>query len=405
MDVPQSSLLSSSLGPLPASLHQGLLVVAICGLLSLTATLVLFACLTYRFFTWHRRGQFRGGPNQFLILIYNLVGADIQQAAAFASTIVYVVNDRIEVGTSACSANAWFVSVGDLASSIFTFGIAIHTFFAVVKGRTVSDRWFYIWLVGAWGFIYFLAALTVTLYPHVYVRAGAWCWIDQKYDWARLWLHYLWIFICMLGTVVLYVLIFISLYTRLTSDKRNGREFQATKRIAKYMVVYPAVYVVCTLPLAGGRMAAMTGIQIPYWYYCLAGAAITSSGWLNVIFYILTRRVMIFGKEPPPKSSIALHTFGRYHGSEFYGSVTTVEGPLTPRCPPVPSDKITPAWLSRKPRRRQSDEQYFATIREGMITTKTTVEVTSGPALDPPLHALDIDEDSKSIDMAPRLPR
>lgn len=36
------------------------------------------------------------------------------------------------------------------------------------------------------------------------------------------------------------------------------------KRAAKYMVIYPVVYVVCTLPLAGGRMAGMTGIVVPY---------------------------------------------------------------------------------------------------------------------------------------------
>lgn len=41
------------------------------------------------------------------------------------------------------------------------------------------------------------------------------------------------------------------------------------------MVLYPVVYTICTLPLAAGRMAAMTGVIVPYAYYSLAGAAIT----------------------------------------------------------------------------------------------------------------------------------
>jgi hypothetical protein len=41
------------------------------------------------------------------------------------------------------------------------------------------------------------------------------------------------------------------------------------------MVLYPIVYTICALPLAAGRMAAMTGFTVPYLYYCLAGSAIT----------------------------------------------------------------------------------------------------------------------------------
>lgn len=59
------------------------------------------------------------------------------------------------------------------------------------------------------------------------------------------------------------------------------------------MIIFPVVYVCCTLPLAAGRMAAMTGMVIPYWWYCVAGAAITSNGWLDVMLYVMTRRVLV----------------------------------------------------------------------------------------------------------------
>lgn len=372
---------SGTLDPLPQTVRRGLLAVALFGLLSLTTTVTLFLGLTYRLLIWYRRGQIKDGANQFFVLVYNLLIADVQQAIAFALTTIYIVDDKIEVGTSTCGANGWFISVGDLASGISILGIAAHTFLAVVKDHVVSDRLFYTLLASAWSFVYAMAILTVTLYPHAYARAGAWCWIDQRYDKARLWLHYLWIFACMLGTVVIYALVYISISTKASSTPPEITQAVGSKRAARYMIIYPAAYVACTLPLAGGRMAAMTGIHIPLWYYCLAGAAITSCGWLDVLLYTLTRRAFIFSKEPPSKHCLGLHTFGWYDGSNFYGTTTTVEGPLT-RASLHQGNGIArycrSMWLSKK-QKRYSDEQYFASPADGVITTKTTVEVTSGP--------------------------
>lgn len=115
----------------------------------------------------------------------------------------------------------WFVSTGDLASGVFILSIALHTWFAVVKGRSISNKIFYAWIVGAWVFVYLLGILTVILHDDVYVRAGAWvrfdhiarvclltvqCWVNRRYESERLWLHYFWIFVCMFGTIVIYAL-------------------------------------------------------------------------------------------------------------------------------------------------------------------------------------------------------
>jgi len=381
MGASHSVSLSSTLDPLPSTLQRGLPVVAFFGLLSLASSGFLFLFLTVRLVGWWRKGQLRQGANQFFILIYNLLLADIQQATAFALSTVWVAKNKIEVGTTTCWANGWFVSVGDLASGVFIFSIALHTFVAVVKGRTVSDRTFYLWLLGCWAFVYAMAIVTVGRHTDVYVRAGAWCWVDQRFENDRLWLHYVWIFIAMFGTVVIYALIYLSIYSRLTiSSAENRSELTSTKRAAKWMIIYPIVYIVCTLPLAGGRMAAMTGIQVPYWYYCLAGAAITSCGWLDVLLYALTRRVLIFSKEPPPITEYGLNTFGWWHGSTFYGTTTTIEGPLSHGnfASRHRGSKLSSSAL-RPLRKRNSDEDYFAAPPEGVITAKTTVEVTSGP--------------------------
>lgn len=174
MDDTSSVGLNTTLDPLPPVLRHGLVAVAFFGILSLVSSVGLFTFLTYRLCVWYHRGQLRDGANQFLILIYNLVLADIQQAMAFSLTSVYLAADKVEVGTTTCWANGWFVSTGDLASGVFIFAIALHTFFAVVRGRRPGNKLFYGGIAGLWVFVYLLAVIGVGLHPNQYVRAGAW---------------------------------------------------------------------------------------------------------------------------------------------------------------------------------------------------------------------------------------
>ena len=154
------------------------------------------------------------------------------------------------------------------------------------------------------------------------------------------------------------------------------------KRAAKYMIIYPVVYVVCTLPLAGGRMAAMTGkIVVPYWWFCFAGSAITSCGWLDVLLYAVTRHVLVFSRAPPPPQDMGFDTFGwKDVGESFWGTRTTITGPLGD--PTVRRrDFLGRRTFTPRPTSRQSDEAHFVPQPEGVITAKTTIEVRTGPII------------------------
>ncbi|ETN45038.1 uncharacterized protein HMPREF1541_09914 [Cyphellophora europaea CBS 101466] len=372
-----------SLDPLPPVLQRGLVAVAFFGILSLAASSGLFIFLSYKLCRWYYKGHLANGANQFLLLIYNLLLADIQQAMAFSLTAVWVAENKIEVGTTTCWANGWFVSTGDLASGVFILSIALHTWFAAVKGRSISNKVFYGWIIMAWVFVYVMGVVTVVRDPNVYVRAGAWCWVHRDYEAERLWLHYFWIFLCMFATIVIYALIYMWIYRSSTTfhtiTTRSTNSDPATlKRASKYMIIFPVVYVCCTLPLAAGRMAAMTGMVIPYWWYCVAGAAITSNGWLDVLLYVMTRRVLIFSRAPPPRNDFGFDTLGWKHGGDnslFWGTTTTIEGPLTHAKPRQKQVGFLSRGRSTPGSRRHSDEDHIAPPPEGVISTKTTVDV------------------------------
>lgn len=106
-----------------------------------------------------------------------------------------------------------------------------------------------------------------------------------------MWLHYLWIFIIEFGTIAIYGHVFIHLRGRIQSIINN--DTTKLTRATKFMVMYPAVYVILTLPIAVGRMVAMTGTQMPDVFFCIAGSLLTSCGWIDALLYALTRRILV----------------------------------------------------------------------------------------------------------------
>lgn len=169
-------------------------------------------------------------------------------------------------------------------------------------------------------------------------------------------------------------------------------------RAARYMIIYPVVYVVCTLPLAGGRMASMTGMFVPYWWFCLAGAAITSCGWLDVLLYAVTRRVLTFKHNPPPPADIGLDTFGwKDSGEGFWGIRTTITGPLGDSSVRRADKRGLLDLTTRHSHRfRRADEDHFPGHSEGIILANTTIEVETGPitshTVPSELGGIDVDE-------------
>lgn len=233
---------SQSLGPLPPNLHQGLIAITSLAFLSFAASTILFFYLGYKLAAWHlfikytprieeqnsersgrglqhavdfalgidgifsedskmaqepdpaavneqeerdakqSRREFRrmNPPNQFLVLVFNLLLADMHQATAFFLNVVWLQHNEIIVGTSACFAQGLFVSLGDLASSCFITFIAIHTYMAVVKGLKMSQNMLYTCIGLVWLFVYAISVIPIAAtrsgakYGGFFVRAGSW---------------------------------------------------------------------------------------------------------------------------------------------------------------------------------------------------------------------------------------
>lgn len=92
-------------------------------------------------------------------------------------------------------------------------------------------------------------------------------------------------------------------------------------------LIYPIIYVVCTMPLALGRVGSLAGANVPLWYFCVAGALITSNGWLDVLLWGTTRHTIVFGPIDNA-DALGLETFDfmRTPPDREFGNIVWVQG-------------------------------------------------------------------------------
>ncbi|KAF5023533.1 hypothetical protein F66182_4400 [Fusarium sp. NRRL 66182] len=370
---------SQTLAPLGDNLRRGLTAVTVLAFISFFSATTLFSYLVYKVTTWslfiksqsaghvqpqagpiQRAIDFTLGidgvfsesngetdakgevsprkPNQFLVLIINLLLADMHQGVAFFLNVSWLHHDAILVGTPACFTQGSFVSLGDLASSMFITAIAVHTYVSVVKGRQTPQRLLYAAIVAIWIFVYAVSFLPLAAtrsgaeFGGFFVRAGSWCWMNRRYENLRLFTHYLYIFIAIATTSVLYIFIF--LHIRRQAHSGTGRpregdtmELQLSRNPA--FLIYPVIYVLCTLPLAAGRIATMAGANVPNGYFCFAGAMIASNGWFDCLLFGTTRNTIVFASRYDVScADVGLTTFAflKTPTNRRFGNTISIQG-------------------------------------------------------------------------------
>ncbi|KAJ5281779.1 hypothetical protein N7478_007151 [Penicillium angulare] len=314
--------------PLEGSDRSLFIAMGVIALFSLGSTLGLLSFLTYRFIYWQRYYKHPLAHNQYVVLIYNLLLVDLQQAIAFTISLYWASRGSVHFGEAACYLQGWWIQTGDPGSGLFVLAIAFHTGFVVIRGRQLSFRAFVYCVIGLWVFILILGFIPVGLYGHdVFVISEAnWCWLSPKYENERLWGHYIWIFLAEFGTLVLYAIMFIYLRRRMQQAKmlRRGQQesLHRLNRVVIYMVIYPLVYLVMSLPLAAGRMASENGDSPSKTYFGVAGCLMALSGVVDVTVYTLTRRHLLIDTE----HSTTDRNYDNNTDSQWQTNITTNAG-------------------------------------------------------------------------------
>ncbi|KAF4258383.1 hypothetical protein CNMCM8812_006387 [Aspergillus fumigatus] len=276
--------------PLTGSLRAGFIAIGAVALCSWIATFSLISFLTYRFIFWQRYHKRPLAHNQYVLLIYNLLLVDIQQATAFLLCLHWFARGGVNYPSAACVLQGWWIQTADPGSGLFVLAIAIHTGAVVLRGRQLPYTTFVWCVVGLWAFIILLGLIAVGLYgsrTSVISEAG---WMKQA-----------------------------------AALRQNHQEsLNRLNRVVVYMVIYPLVYVLLSLPLAEGRMSTARHVVPSKEYFAAAGALMALSGLVDVVVYTLTRRHLLLDTEVSTSDRYYAHT-----GSNLYNThvSTTVAGP------------------------------------------------------------------------------
>ncbi|KAB8254446.1 G protein-coupled glucose receptor regulating Gpa2-domain-containing protein [Aspergillus pseudonomiae] len=315
--------------PLVGGDRAGFIAMGVIALCSFISTLCLLSFLTYRFIFWKRYYKRPLAANQYVVLIYNLLLIDIQQATAFLLCLHWVSRGYVYYPSAVCVLQGWWIQVGDPGSGLFIMAIAMHTGAVVLRGRQLPHRTFVCCVVALWAFIIVLGLIPVGLFgskTFVISEAG-WCWLGPEHETERLWAHYLWIFLAEFGTVVFYGMLFFHLRRRMNQAavlrQRHQESLKRLNRVVIYMVIYPIVYLVLSLPLAAGRMSTARHIVQSRGYFAVAGSLMALSGLVDVAVYALTRRHLLLDTEI--STSDKIYAYSNSNAYQTHITTTTRE--------------------------------------------------------------------------------
>ncbi|KAB5591089.1 Cyclic AMP receptor 1 [Ceratobasidium theobromae] len=336
----------------------GLALIGVTGLISAISTGLLLAYIMWYSFLSKKRDQpmvqaIRSFTHSALgAFLCSLLLSDMIQGAAFAINFKWAVDGDMK-NSLACIAQASVSQFGDLGSALWSLAIAYYTFslLFLVRKPPVWTSWF-IFLSG-WALIFILPIIGPYTIQDLdrkgpfYAVSGAWCWLGNGYQVERFLYVYMWIFMSLATSIVLYGLVYLRFSGRLvlkdgklawsssaggwraTFTSRGSRETNRTsnaqttqptitqtqqvftgrrndpdvrdpsgvgkhlKTVSKRLMLYPLVYSIVTLPVAACRIGTMVGWKPPLPLYVFAGMTFTSSGLTNVILFIITRHSLL----------------------------------------------------------------------------------------------------------------
>ncbi|KAH9949010.1 hypothetical protein B0H21DRAFT_843590 [Amylocystis lapponica] len=268
----------------------------------------------------------------------SLLLCDVTQATGSLMNIRWYSNMAVAYGPY-CTVQGVIKQAADVSTALWTFIIALHTFFIVFLRWNPGKHSLYATLLCGWLGV----ALIIILGPAALHRSplgaffgisGYWCWISDNYPTERIALDYVWVSAKYGGAprvltvnaavhrgpldLVMYMFVFLSLRGNVVKRgwhikvhfRRDSfvadRVDNESVSIAKQMLLYPTAYVVLILPIAVCRFVEWSGRTVPDAATFFSDSVFLLSGLVNMTLFVATRRVL------PEHSVVSRSLSGRF---------------------------------------------------------------------------------------------
>ncbi|KAF8522639.1 hypothetical protein BU17DRAFT_86929 [Hysterangium stoloniferum] len=328
----------TSRGPLALTVAAG---ISLC-----SVTAVLLAILIDGFRTRHQFVRSQVGA-----CFLSLVLSDLLQAAGSVMNLKWVLIEGVEVGHF-CTTQAALKQTGNIGIAIWSLIIALHTFFLLFLRLRISNSVFSFILGGAWALIGFIVMIGPVIIQNsargpFWGISVYWCWITDKYHIEQFTNEYLFMFITVFSSFILYSLIFLRLRGNLSGYGNTFRLQRATTpwmanhdnsqmaAVGKQMLWYPVAYAMVVLPIAVCRWMVIFGHPVPYTATMVSDSIFVLSGFVNAILYSTTRKIVSLRALLPfsrllSRRSLSISSKGSLDDMKFAPPVFSREGRKPP---------------------------------------------------------------------------
>jgi len=283
----------------------GVVVISVAGLLSITAPLLLLATATLRV-------DYR--YTHCIAYFTSLLVANTLQSIGTVLNFRWVSQGAITPGEF-CTAQGGIKQAGNVGTALWSFFISVHLFNLLFLRYPDTKTGMFAALVLGWalvGTIVLVGPATIQksqIGPYFGV-SGLWCWIAKEYPLPRFYLEYFFEFLSAGFGFILYTAILLRVRGNLClHDGRwrlrflargNGWRLLISRdvidasmaKVAVAMVWYPVAYSLLILPVALSRLISFTGQHVPTWATILCDFIFNLTGFVNVVLFICTRRLL-----------------------------------------------------------------------------------------------------------------
>ncbi|KAF9223454.1 hypothetical protein BS17DRAFT_754546 [Gyrodon lividus] len=345
---------------LSSAQSKGLVIVAVLALLSaLALTFIAFRTIRLVAIPFMRgdNSAYRAPENLFLRTQLGHYAASLVLSNAFISAaglieFSWVSQSGMSQG-SLCSAQAVFMQIGIWSTCFFMVALGLHTCNSLVF-RIRQVPWLSLVVVAIGWMIAFVSALSPMQNRNIYGPTGISCGITSAYPTEIFVLEVLPIILGAILSAVVYSLIFLVLYGKLSikgglkfKPKPQGRwsalhDFEEYHRfiaaIAQTMFWYPFAFTLFLLPFCLTHLLVYTGHPVSYALDVFAHVCCFMLGFVNVGLLYNTFRVIspVFHGRPDVKLMVETE--------KSFGNDAFDESPVLPQLAYMPKGLVIPLY-------------------------------------------------------------
>ncbi|KIK02188.1 hypothetical protein K443DRAFT_538876 [Laccaria amethystina LaAM-08-1] len=260
-----------------------------------------------------RRGNILTSDATDSSLFINLMIADQVQAMGNILNIQWIKDAEVTEG-SVCSAQAVLKQLGSDAVALTCLAITLQTFFTLILRWNIRRTTSKFTILGIWAFTGLVIGISyaATRTQQYYGPTNYWCFILRSHKTAQLMSQYLYMWSTAIMMIILYGVMFLILHgyvivddgihwykgkqrvaMDLSIDENTEKIDRESKKVAKKLLFYPAVYVVCVTPLSVTRWMYFLGHDVSYELALASSTLYALTGFFNLILFSITRPALL----------------------------------------------------------------------------------------------------------------